>query len=185
MSPQPSFRRVKDELAQLQGSGQKSVDIAPLLEFIENAEVDSPFDGELLRMHHETELARMKVNQDGQLEMFRSVIETAKVALSTSILVNGGATVALLALIGTMVSKMPAGLPPAPPSLVFSLISFALGVLFAAVATGSTYSAQYCYHNNENAKWGTAFRVLTIILMLASYAAFLSGVLFAYRAFIK
>jgi len=184
MAPQPSFRRVKDELAQLQGSGQQSVEIAPLLEFIEKAEVDSPFDGELLRMRHETELARMKVNQDSQLEMFRSVIETAKVALSTSILVNGGATVALLALIGTLVGKAPAGAPPAPPSLVFALISFAIGVLFAAVATGSTYSAQYCYHR-ENARWATIFRGLTIVLVLSSYAAFLSGVLFAYHAFIK
>ena len=181
---QPSFQRVRETLTKLQSSGQQSVEIAPLLDFIQRAEVDPLFDGEIVRMHHETELTRLRGSQDGNLEMFRSVIETAKVALSTSILVNGGATVALLALVGTIVGKGPAGSSIAPPSLVYALISFAAGVLLGAVATGSTYCSQYCYFQ-EYKRSAATFRILTIILVLSSYAAFLSGVVSAYHAFIK
>ncbi len=110
----PVFQKVNRALVDLKEAGQNSVDIQPLLQFLEQVEADAPFDAEILRLNHETELARMKVSQDGKLEEFRSAIETAKVALTTSILVNGGATVALLALIGTFVSKAPQGAPSAP-----------------------------------------------------------------------
>jgi hypothetical protein len=182
--PQPSFQRVKKALTDLQSDGQGSVAIAPLLEFIERAEADSPFDGEILRMHHENELARMKLNQDGSLEMFRSVIETAKVALTTSILVNGGATVALLALVGAVIGKASGNSSIPPAALVYALISFALGVLAGAIATGTTYCSQYCYHQEFN-RSASAFHAVTVILVLASYVAFLSGVASAYHGFIK
>ena len=183
MASQPSFKRVKDALTGLQGSGRQSVDISPLLEFIEKAEADSPFDGDLVKMSHEFELARMKLNQDGKLEEFRSVIDTAKVALSTSILVNGGATVALLALIGNLLAKAQPGSLPTPPSLVWALVSFAVGVLAGAIATGTTYSAQYCYHM-EHKRLAVTFHASTVILVLGSYAAFVTGIVNSYRAFV-
>jgi len=183
MSTQPVFKTVNEELLKLKGSGQTAVEIDPLIKFLEQVEADAPFNSEVLRLNHESEIARMKVIHDGKLEEFRSVIETAKIALTTSILTNGGATVALLALIGTFVTKSSSGTPPVPPALVFALVSFAFGVLAAAVATGSTYCSQYCYHM-EFRRSAIGFHVTTVTLVLASYAAFLTGVISAYHAFV-
>ena len=125
----------------------------------------------------------MKVNEDARVEEFRSVIETAKVALTTAILVNGGASVALLALLGNLLSKSQTTSPQVPAALVNSLSAFALGVLLGAIATGTTYLTQYCYHM-EFRRSAAGFHISTVSLVLATYAAFLVGVVFAYHGFI-
>jgi len=56
------------------------------------------------------------------------------------------------------------------------------GVLLGGMATGSTYLAQFCYHQ-EHKRSAVAFHVATVVLVLASYAAFATGAWGAYHAF--
>lgn len=116
--------------------------------------------------------------------MLRSVVESGKTALTTSILVNGGATVALLAFLGNLISKSPSQLLPMQTLLVASLMSFAAGVLAGAVATGTTYVTNYCYTAAWR-PWGIGFHVLTVVLVAGAYVAFLGGVVAAYHAFTR
>jgi len=89
-------------------------------------------------------------------------------------LINGGASIALLAFTGkiwqTSVSEAVAN------SLSSSIFIFCVGVLCAAIAAGTTYLSQIFFSTiYENI--GTIFQILTIITVIFSYC------LFAYGAF--
>jgi hypothetical protein len=179
-SPSP-LEKLRNALAELQKSGQESVDISTLINFVDSIEAHRPLDPELRKLQHESNLAKYKADADGKLEMFRSVMESAKSALSTSILVNGGASVALLALIGNLAGKSPAISPLVQPGLASAMAAFALGVLLGALATGGTYCSQYLYQR----QWwsvGAVFHTLTASLVVASYVAFAAGIYYAYSS---
>ncbi len=102
--------------------------------------------------------------------MFRSVIGAGRFALQSSILVNGGAAVAILAFIGS-----PWALEAKPtmiPGLADSLGTLAFGVLATVVAAGMTYIGQALYSEERTQTFGHVVTVLTIGLVLASYIAF-------------
>ncbi|WP_133699270.1 hypothetical protein [Roseateles toxinivorans] len=195
MSATSPIQKVRSALVDVKASGQQAVDIKALLAFLDSLDGDAPVNAEVQKLNHESNLAQFKADHERNLahykatvdsgtEMFRSVVESAKIALSTSILVNGGATVALLAFVGNLVTKSAPGISSLQTSLAWSLISFALGVLLGAVATGGTYLAQYCYHS-EWSRAGAVFHIATVLLIIGSYIAFSFGVGNAYHAFIK
>ncbi len=66
------------------------------------------------------------------------------------------------------------------PSFACPLMLFVTGVLFAAVAFGTTYLGQACYHHNYS-KCGNAIRILTVSLVVVSYSAFVGGGYHAYK----
>lgn len=136
-----------------------------------------------MKLEHESKLARYKADRDTDIEMLKSVFETSKIALTSSILINGGAAAALLALIGNLFGKG-GGTSSVPLPLVFGLVAFTLGVLFGGLATAGAYFTQYCY-NHKHHRSGVAFHIATILLIIGSYAAFLGGIVSAYRAFVS
>jgi len=75
------------------------------------------------------------------VEMFKSVIQAGQNALRTAFLMNGGASVALLALVGHLSSVAPQRVAALAPSLAV----FVGGVLVAALASGVTYLSQWFY----------------------------------------
>lgn len=196
MSEVTSIQKVRAAVVDVEQSGQKSVDIQALLNFLTSVESELPLDIEMMKLNHATKLAhdkalhdgalaQYKAEVDGQNEMFRSVIDTGKTALTTSILVNGGATVALLALIGNLLAKaVPGQAAILAPGLLSAVVSFAAGVLLGAVATGATYCTQYCYHH-EHSKSATTFHIATFVFVVSTYVAFAIGVGLAYHGFIK
>ncbi|MEI8355705.1 MAG: hypothetical protein WCG31_06395 [Deltaproteobacteria bacterium] len=116
------------------------------------------------------------------LEGFKSVISAGQNALKTAFLMNGGATVAMLAFVGKLsddhVSKIP----------VFSsaMVCFVIGVLLVTVSSGCTYLSQWFYFKPE--KWqnkaGFWLNMATIGCGLGSYGFFIAGVMKSYSAFI-
>jgi hypothetical protein len=184
MDAHSPIHRLREFLQKLRLEGQESVDIDQLLEFLSSIGSSRSLDPELRKLQHESNLAKYKADVDGELEMFRSVIDAAKVALSTSILINGGASVSLLALIGNLAAKAESTFTAVQSTLVVAMAAFAGGVLSGALATGTTYLAQYCYQW-EWKRAGAAFHALTILLIVAAYAAFATGIYFAYWSFAR
>lgn len=189
------IEELRSALIQLQESGRQEVAIPALLTFLRAVEQDALPAAETTKLQHESmlahysaqregDLAFYRAQQENEIEMFRSVLEAAKIALTTSILVNGGATVALLAFLSNLIGKP----SPAPMALqaplVVSLMCFAGGVLVGAVATGSAYLTQCCYSNRWN-RWGTVFQVISVALVIGTYLAFLGGVVSTYHALMK
>jgi len=121
--------------------------------------------------------------QTHNIEMFRSVILAGQNALKTAFLMNGGATVALLAFLGKLSDWHQDKIA------VFSsaLIIFVTGILFVTVASGTTYLSQwfYAYSKPWSRKTGHVFNILSIVLSITSYGLFIYGSILAYEAFLR
>ena len=120
--------------------------------------------------------------QTQNIEMLRSVILAGQNALKTAFLMNGGATVAILAFLGKLSDRHQDKIA------VFSsaLVIFVAGVLVITIASGATYLSQWFYAHSElwKRKTGDILNILAIALGLASYGCFVWGTLRAYRAFL-
>ena len=110
-----------------------------------------------------------EIQNSHALEMFRSVIASGQSALKASMLINGGAVIALLAFIGNTVKSPPMG--NIQDLLAAPMWLFCLGILCSAVASGATYLTQFLY-SADWMKTGYVFQILSILIVLASYVLF-------------
>lgn len=106
-------------------------------------------------------------------EMFQAVIAFGQATIRNLILINGGACVAMLALIGGIFDKAEA----LARSLSSALLFFGGGVLLGALAAGASYISQSCYYYDEDNKRGDIWRWGCIGIGVASYVAFAGGCL--------
>ncbi|MHC1727421.1 MAG: hypothetical protein AB9866_15695 [Syntrophobacteraceae bacterium] len=120
-------------------------------------------------------------------EMIKAVVLTGQAALKSAILINGGATVAVLSLIGSLLIKAPEGKLILVHDLAASAFAFAVGVLLSAIASGTTYLSTFCISELGGKTWQmTAAMIIngtTWALVIASYAAFLWGAIHMYSLF--
>lgn len=116
------------------------------------------------------------------LEEFRAVIQSGQNAMKTALLMNGGASIALLAFIGKLTEKQQYQIPHFAEALAI----FVLGVFFIGAASGTTYLSQWFYAESE--KWkiriGSGFNIISILLGLTSLGFFVWGMCKAYSAFL-
>ncbi len=139
-------------------------------------------DIELFRAEHERNLAHYEAQQLHSVEMFRSVISYGQAVLKSTMLINGGAAVALLAFIGNIWTK---GISPeSVGSLTSAIAFFAFGVLVAVFGTVGSYFTQYCYHESFQ-RAAIVFHTLTVIIVLGSFILFGFGVVDSYQAFVE
>ena len=144
-------------------------------------------------MQHQSNLAQYQAIQGTRSNLFNSAIQTGQGALKCVILINGGAAVALLALIGNIWVKG-AGFPVAA-LLMDSTLGFTAGVFMGAIASGITYLAQCRYakefdevdsENNKKANMlsvGDLLKWLVVVFVVISYVLFGTGIWMAYQAF--
>jgi hypothetical protein len=120
--------------------------------------------------------------QAQNIEMFRSVVLAGQNALKSAFLMNGGATVALLAFLGKLSERHQDKIA------VFSsaMVIFVAGVFAITIAAGVTYLSQWLYAYSEpwKRKTGHILNMLAIALNLTSYGCFVWGTLSAYSAFL-
>jgi hypothetical protein len=125
-------------------------------------------------------LAHYNWQKDSSLEMFRSVINAGQSALKAAMIMNGGAAVALLALLGHAASD--ASTKSLVAKLAFPLFLFVLGVLFSGVATGVNYVSQGLY-SRRNTKTAHTTNGVGIFLVAAAYGVFAYASYVAYQVF--
>jgi hypothetical protein len=115
------------------------------------------------------------------VEMFRSVITAGQSALHTSFLMNGGSSVAML----TFISRLATNTPNKVQLFASSLTIFVIGVLVAALATGTTYLSQWFYAKNKACakKTGLILNIAAILLGIGSYVVFAYGIREAFNVF--
>ena len=136
------------------------------------------------RATHQSNLAAYNVQWASNLEMFRATVQYGQAALKSVILINGGASVALLAFIGNIFSNNIVE-PKILIGLSNSLIGFVLGVLFSAVAVGLTYLAQSCFGlmSKGGKLAGHVLNGIIISLVISAYYLFFYGAFEAYKTF--
>jgi len=117
------------------------------------------------------------------LEMFRSVIFAGQNAIRSAFLLNGGASVAILAFIGKLTDSQQDKIP----TFAESLMIFVVGVLIVAMTSGFTYLSQWLYAGDKpwKLKIGFCLNILAIVSGLTSYGIFIWGMCSAYNGFIN
>ena len=133
------------------------------------------------KAQHDSNLAEYRSKIEVALENQRTTVQSGHYALRTAILMNGAAAVALLAFLGSAWSA--AG--TAPQNLAnfpVAMLVFVVGVLAAAIATGTNYVAAYSAAR-ESALIFYVVNSISIVLVIVSYIAFIIGGTLAYSSF--
>ncbi|MCH7501417.1 MAG: hypothetical protein IH886_15700 [Nitrospinae bacterium] len=117
-------------------------------------------------------LEDLKAHHQLTLELIKTELQLGHTALKTSILINGGAAVALLAFIGQVWNKKDSIINI--QGITEPLTCFVYGVFCAGIAFGFGYISQIFY-NKFKRKWGLSFHVLAFLLGLSSFIFFLLG----------
>jgi len=181
MDTKQAINQIRAALDGVSKSGVQSVQISALLTYLSELERNAPLATEAVKFQHESNLAFYKSQHETNLEMFRSVIGAGKTAVSTCILINGGAAVTLLAFIGNIYSKSQAAVS-IPKGLTTALAAFSFAVLLAGIAAGIGYLAQRDFHRNSQ-KQENIFNRIGIGCVAVAYFLFGVGVVAAYYTF--
>lgn len=187
MSVKQFVGQMKQTIEEIKAQGTTTIPCDNLIDYL--AEIQKAPEAEPTALQIEKYKADLqnwvetiKQNHEGDLEMFRSVITAGQTAIKTTFLLNGGASVAMLAFIGHLAqfntSKIPA--------FAGCLVIFAYGVLAIAVTSGLTYLSQWLYGGTSPAakKAGFVLNLFCMLLGVSSYAFFAWGLFKAYCAFL-
>ncbi|MCA1777472.1 MAG: hypothetical protein LC676_18230 [Loktanella sp.] len=131
-----------------------------------------------------------------ETEFFRhtnnAAIEAGHIAVKSLFLINGGAVVVMLAFIANIFNDIERN----AETLTKPLIFFVAGVGFAVLASALTYFTNYCFASGSHGRirkwnypyvedtkatrrwvrWGIGFQISAIILAVASFVVFATGV---------
>lgn len=146
-----------------------------------------------------------KCNHEWQLKMFESVIASGQGATRTALLINGGATAAMLAFVARLIIGNKDGqLLVLIKQSVFPLACYAWGLGFAAVLAGLVYVNQVVFEMEQNKRiiintkqldapgnsfgypkqpFGKTIQWISVFLWIASMGMFFYGTYSAYEAF--
>jgi uncharacterized protein YdbL (DUF1318 family) len=172
--------KFKTDLAEVKSQGQSTVTIEALENYLVGLEKDASLSVEMRKLEYQRTLAHYDAQAKSNLEMFKSVIDAGKEALNATLLINGGAVVAFLGFLGSMLSK--GGSEALGLKLTIPLLSFGFGVLSGALGFGFRYCAQFSYAR-QWVKTGHIINAISVLCATFAYAAFGYGVYVAYSAF--
>jgi hypothetical protein len=187
---------IRQNIAALRTKGATSVTIASLeslLAAVENHVAQQPdtqinsITVEHARLQQAADLAGFAARSAVNLEVFKSVFPTTQVAVKSLIIINGGAAVALLALIGHLVSTP--GSQQTIHRLAVPLLWFVGGVWAGASLGGFVALGQKLYGEALNPKrtylkhFANVSVIISILFGLGSLVAFAVGSYVAYFVF--
>jgi hypothetical protein len=187
MSVKQFATELKQTIKKLQSDGVDSVKSVNLITYLDevikspNPEVDQA-NLESYRAELQLWVEENKKVHSWDLEGFKSVISAGQNALKTAFLMNGGATVAMLAFVGKLSDDHVSQIPVFASAMVF----FVIGVLLVTISSGFTYMSQWFYFKPKKWQKNTGFwlNIAAILSSLSSYGLFIAGVMRSYRAFI-
>lgn len=178
--------QMKSEIAGLKQQGVAAVYVDNLinyLEAVESSPEQNPGPAELERYKAELEqhIEGMKHTYAANLESFRAVITAGQNAIRSMILINGGASVAILAFLGHLASTNTGAIP----AFAGCLVPFAAGTLLGGLVSGGTYLAQWLYsaQRPQFHRAGHVVNWAVIVFGFLAFVSFGSGVWWTYNAF--
>lgn len=187
MSAKEFAGQLKQTIEDIKSNGTATIYCDKLIAYLEEvinspSPVVTPAELEQYKAQLQVWVEAEKRNHASDLEMFRSVIQSGQNAVKSSFLLNGGASVALLAFIGKLTEEQHSKIP----AFADALTIFVIGVFSIALASGVTYLSQWFYAESESwkQKAGFALNMVSIVLGLSSYAFFIWGMCRAYSSFL-
>jgi hypothetical protein len=177
---------IKSEVDLIRAQGHESVVISSLLAYLESLKtldkdpnVLDTYSIEQFRALHQANLSGFEKFQESHLELYRSMINSGQAAMKTTVLINGGAAVSLLAFVGHLIASAK---PTIVPRLAFPLTCFVVAVLCGAMAFGLTYVTLSSIVLKKIARSNKS-NALAIAFVVVSYVLFGLGSYFAYQIF--
>jgi hypothetical protein len=182
---------LRQHLEEAKAAGAGAIDTDRLFDFLAILDADEePSDNELARraamadLHIEEYkgsisdwLSASEYARTTSLELFRSVITAGQSAHRVARTVNGGACVALLALLGHLVSSAKVA-PRLVQAMGNPLKALVLGASLVALSAGVTYASQYCFSEGSSRLWqmsGHVFNGVAVAAWIGSLTAFVWG----------
>lgn len=186
------IKTIQEGISGIKENGHKSLDIIAMEKYLHNISLEvTTFEEkqksnrklsiEQWKLAHELRLAQYAAEAESNLENFRSVILAGQGALKSLMLINGGASVALLAFIGNLLSKDEHY--TLANSIAISLIFFVVGVLCGGAAAAFTYLSQLLYVEGNN-KVGRIAHLISVATGLGALILFGLGAFTTYDAFV-
>jgi hypothetical protein len=138
---------------------------------------------------YKCELEKWKTDIQCSMIMYQQVNMQGQAAMKAALLINGGASVAVLAFIGTAMNNDANSLLLL--KLCFSMLMFIAGVLSVAFSFGVSYFAGFAdargteadHSGKKTFKWWPILNIIAIILVVIGYMFFIAGSLNAFCAF--
>ena len=185
MSVKEFATRMKTTIEQTKAKGTAAIYCDHLIEYLDQVSKSheaSPPSHEIEDYDEKFLFGIESYRQQHQMDrdMFRSVVDAGREAIKSSLLLNGGAAVALLAFIANQKSKQ-----ESVAEYADCLLYFTSGALTIVVVSGLTYLSQWWYAKPK--KWtqnaGFSLNIVCIVLGFLSYVLFAKGIYFSYSAF--
>lgn len=186
MSVREFAKGLRVEIETLKAGGADVIETDALLNLLRQVEASpEPEPPEATLEQYKAQLAQTveayKHSSAAKLEEFRSIIQMGQTSTRFMVLINGGAAVAILALLGNLARLDGV----AVQKYAFCLLPFVAGTLMGGLVSGFTYVSQVCFASDK--RWvnvlGTGFQILCIILGLSAFGAFGLGSWWTYEAF--
>jgi hypothetical protein len=188
MNAMDLIRLIRLQASKVKGQGSTTVTISSLESLLSEAErhlatsavIDPNVVLEHAKLQHASDLAEYSAKTNANIELFKSVIATSKVAIKSLLLINGGSAVALLTFIGHLATV---GKPGLIAPFALPLIWFVIGVGTAALFAGFLCLAQKAYAEGWVCSAHTC-ALITILFAVGSFVAFGFGSYFGYKVFV-
>lgn len=156
----------------------------------------------LWKTSHEQAMAAHANYFEDKRQVFGSAMDMALEAIRTAALINGGAVIAVFALIGTLFEAEDRVSQAMRIAILQPAFLFAAGAVLSGIASGFSYFAQIAFaraHEEYDLTFehpyvietptstrfwvvGEGFRAVAVLSVLASYAALIIGLFLGYRA---
>lgn len=165
---------VRRALVELRDDGETIASIDGLIGYIDLLDkVPLPYEARLeqYKMQFHADLAQWEARNKAAATMLNAAIGFAHSALRIIILINGGAAVAVMGLIGSIAQKT-----QVPNALAWGAALFGVGVFLGGLCAADSYFAQYAYSHFEE-KRGDRWRIAAILTGLGSMVLFLVGLI--------
>lgn len=180
-------------LGDVQANGQSTIPIAGLEKYL--AKMEEMANATDAAMVEATERASAKsqfklevwkvqaaLHSAFTIEMSKSTNEAGQTALKAATLINGGAAAALLAFLGNLLTKQPpVGIHFPIAAISYAMLIFVIGLGLSVLAAGFRYFNALLGAMNQP-KFANTANVISILLGLASLAAFFCGGVKSYMA---
>lgn len=164
------IRKFREEVAGVKAMGRKTVRVVALERYLDVLEAEVSSSGEI--DDGAWEAAERAADREDWRAATMARVESSgragQAALNTAIMINGGASVAVLAFMGSVV---PLGVSAA--AFASALTVFCVGVFCGAAATGLVYLAEINYFSRE--KLAGILNKASIATVSASYLLFVIG----------
>ena len=179
-TPLDLVKELRGAVDQLQAQGHFLIPAPELSRSLRTIENALQGDNSAQTAQELVKAANIKVQTESYLDTIRSIVPAAHTAVNILLITNGGAAVAILALLGNIWKEIQG--KSISTALTHALLLFGGGVVFAAICSVSIYFNLYSLASASEG-WARFFRIVAIMVWFVSATFFATGCWRAYEAF--